>query len=42
MRNGFNDGEGDEIRINMITQIKSLRTTLEDIMKEILSQISTI
>ena len=38
----FSNDKGDEVRKNMITQIESFRKTLEDIMKEILTQISTI
>ena len=42
MRNAYNNGEGDKMRTHMINEIKSLRTTLNNIKEQILSQISTI
>jgi hypothetical protein len=42
IRNAYNNEEGDKMRTHMINEIKSLRTTLNNIKEQILSQISTI
>ncbi len=42
MKNAYENGEGDKMRTHMINEIKSLRRTLNNIIEQILSQISSI
>jgi hypothetical protein len=42
MRNAYNNEEGDKMRTHLINEIKSLRITLNNIIEQILSQISAI
>ena len=42
MNNAYENGEGDKMRTHMINEIKSLRRTLNNMIVEILSQISSI